>query len=100
MLADETEIVRDRVRSVFTAVAMGDVERGRTLYALHLAVLLLWTLDPTAAKATIDDEVDRVEDLIESTDSIVARFLGVPCVQSIVEQLREAEPSTASGCGS
>ena len=59
-LSQQTEIIRSRVMSAFSVVVLGasdarktgTAEVVRTLYAIHLAIMLLWTQDAPESQAT------------------------------------------------
>lgn len=71
-LSPQTEIVRNRVLGVFSAVVLGARDRRkidaealtRTLYGLHLALMLLWTQDQTADSQATRAAIDLVGDLL------------------------------------
>jgi hypothetical protein len=81
-LNPQTEVIRNRVRGVFDAVLEGATDRpaagaeslGRTLYALHLGLLLLWCQDRTPGARQAHAALDLVCDLL----ALAPPFLGVP----------------------
>jgi pyoverdine/dityrosine biosynthesis protein Dit1 len=99
VLGDHTEIIRDRVKGVFAVVARGDRVRARTLYAAHLAILLLWTQDTSPGTEATHRTLDLAVDLIEVADSLPAKLLGRGIqsrVDAILGPLVEPEPDAAA----
>jgi pyoverdine/dityrosine biosynthesis protein Dit1 len=99
VLGDHTEIIRDRVKGVFAVVARGDRARARALYAAHLALLLLWTQDPSPGAEATRRALDLAGDLIEAADSLPAKLLGRGIqsrVDAIVGPLVEPKPDVAA----
>jgi pyoverdine/dityrosine biosynthesis protein Dit1 len=81
-LNPQTEIIRNRVRGVFDAVLQGATDRpaagadslGRTLYAMHLGLMLLWCQDRTPAGQTARTALDFLRDAL----ALAAPFLTMP----------------------
>lgn len=99
VLGDQTEIIRDRVRSVFDVAARGDRVRGRALYAAHLALLLLWTQDPSPGAEATRRALDLAGDLLAASDSLPARLLtrgAASRLDAILAPLVEPEPDPAA----
>jgi pyoverdine/dityrosine biosynthesis protein Dit1/AcrR family transcriptional regulator len=77
-LSPHTEIIRNRVMGVFSAVVLGarnapkaDTEAlTRTLYGLHLAVMLLWTQDQTADSKATRAAIDLIASLLSLSNKI------------------------------
>lgn len=71
-LSPQTEIVRSRVMGVFSAVVLGARDRRkvntegltRSLYGLHLALMLLWTQDQTDDSRATRAAIDLIGDLL------------------------------------
>ena len=71
-LSPQTEIVRSQVMGVFSAVVLGARDRRkiepegltRSLYALHLALMLLWTQDQSADSQATRAAIDLISDLL------------------------------------
>jgi pyoverdine/dityrosine biosynthesis protein Dit1/AcrR family transcriptional regulator len=71
-LSPHTEIIRNRVMGVFSAVVLGARDRHklnaegltRSLYGLHLALMLLWTQDQTTESLATRAALDLICDLL------------------------------------
>jgi AcrR family transcriptional regulator len=71
-LSPQTQIIRTRVMSVFYAVVLGatnarkisNTELVRSLYAVHLALMLLWSQDQTPDSLATRTAIDFVCDLL------------------------------------
>jgi len=83
VLSDSTEIVRSRVLGAFAAVVYGAEDRPgddnapgliRTLYGIHLALLLLWTQDRTEDSASARNGLDLAHGLL----ALAGPFLAMP----------------------
>ena len=88
VLNPQTEIIRNRVQSVFGAVVEGATDRPadvgpitRALYGMHLALMLLWCQDRSPGAPAATAALDLARDLF----GFVAPFLALP----------EAAPSAA-----
>jgi len=92
-LSPQTEIIRNRVMGVFAAVVLGgkdchkvDVDRLKhSLYALHLALMLLWTQDQTSGSTATRAAIDLVCDLLAAS----AKFSWLPNLKSSLGKLDE-----------
>jgi pyoverdine/dityrosine biosynthesis protein Dit1 len=92
-LSPQTEIIRNRVMGVFSAVALGASDRQkmnpagltRRLYALHLALMLFWTQDQTTESAATRAAVDLVGDLL----SLSGRLSWLPNFKNSLAKLDE-----------
>jgi pyoverdine/dityrosine biosynthesis protein Dit1/AcrR family transcriptional regulator len=77
-LSPQTEIIRNRVMGVFSAVVLGASDRQkvnpagltRRLYALHLALMLLWTQDQTAESVATRAAIDLIGDLLSLSNRL------------------------------
>src|SRR6185312_4515937 len=77
-LSPQTEIVRNRVMGVFAAVVLGAKNAPakeaeamtRTLYGLHLAIMLLWTQDRTEDSKSTRAAIDLVSNLLSLTNKL------------------------------
>lgn len=77
-LSPHTEIIRNRVLGVFAAVVLGarnapkaDAEAlTRTLYGLHLAVMLLWTQDQTEDSSAMRAAIDLIANLLSLANKV------------------------------
>lgn len=71
-LSPQTEVVRNRVMGVFSAVVLGARDRRkieaegltRSLYGLHLGLMLLWTQDQGAGSPATRAGIDFIGDLL------------------------------------
>ena len=71
-LSPQTEVIRNRVMGVFSAVVLGARDRQklnvqgltRSLYGLHLALMLLWTQDQTPDAVATNAAIDLVCDVL------------------------------------
>lgn len=92
-LSPHTEIIRNRVMGVFSAVVLGARDRPkvdaagvtRRLYALHLALMLLWTQDQTTDSVATRAALDLVGDLL----SLSSRLSWLPNFKSSLAKLDE-----------
>lgn len=92
-LSPQTEIIRNRVMSVFAAVVLGARDRKkvnaagltRSLYSLHLALMLLWTQDQTPESLATRAAIDLVCDLL----SLSGRLSWLPNFRSSLAKLDE-----------
>jgi pyoverdine/dityrosine biosynthesis protein Dit1/AcrR family transcriptional regulator len=90
-LNEQTEIIRNRVMAIFSAVALGATDRpkmeigqlSRSLYAAHLGLMLLWTQDRSPEAAATRAAVDLVAGML----SVSGRLLWLPNVRTILEKL-------------
>lgn len=94
-LNQQTEVIRSRVIGVFSAVVLGatDVHKTarktnapelvRTLYALHLALVLFWTQDRTPNAAATHTAIDFVCDML----SLSGRVAWLPNLKKRLAQL-------------
>src|SRR5262245_39793730 len=81
-LNPQTEIIRDRVRGVFAAAALGATDRPtasadalvRTLYGTHLGLMLLWCQDRSPGSSAAGAALDLARDLL----AFAAPLLGSP----------------------
>lgn len=102
-LSPQTEIVRNRVMGVFSAVALGARDRRkieaekltRSLYGLHLALMLLWTQDQTEDSKSTRAAIDLISDLL----SLSGRLSWLPNFKNSLAKLDEiaaplVEPET------
>jgi pyoverdine/dityrosine biosynthesis protein Dit1 len=99
VLSDQTEIIRDRVRSVFDVAAGGDRARGRALYAAHLAILLLWTQDNSPGAEATRRALDLAGDLLDASDSMAAKLFArgaASRLDAVLAPLVEPEPDPAA----
>jgi len=93
VLSQQTEIIRDRVMGVFSAVVLGARQRrkldtvglARTLYGLHLALMLLWTQDQTPDAQATRAAIDVVCDLL----SLTGRLSWLPNSRNSLARLNE-----------
>ena len=77
-LGQQTEVIRSRVIGVFSAVVLGATdgrktnkpELVRSLYAAHLALMLLWTQDRSPDSAATQSAIDLVCDLLSLSSSL------------------------------
>lgn len=77
-LNQQTEVIRSRVIGVFSAVVLGatDVRKAskpemvRSLYAIHLALMLLWTQDRSPDAAATRTALDFVCDMLSLSSSL------------------------------
>src|SRR6185312_4011864 len=77
-LSPQPEIVRNRVMGVFAAVVLGAKNAPakeaeamtRTLYGLHLAIMLLWTQDRTEDSKSTRAAIDLVSNLLSLTNKL------------------------------
>lgn len=104
VLAESTQVIRARVSGAFRAVAAGAtnapapnrLERAaRSLYALHLFLILLWTQNPDSAREVLAlagewmgrlrllSRLPGIDALSHRTDSILQRLLGKTASPSI-----------------
>jgi len=90
-LNQQTEVIRSRVIGVFSAVVLGATdarktnapELARTLYALHLALVLFWTQDRTPNAAATHTAIDFVCDML----SLSGRVAWMPNLKKRLAQL-------------
>ncbi|HET8781514.1 MAG TPA: isocyanide synthase family protein [Pyrinomonadaceae bacterium] len=90
-LNQQTEVIRSRVIGVFSAVVLGatDVrktskpEMVRSLYAVHLALMLLWTQDRSSGAAATRTALDFVCDML----SLSSNFAWLPNLKKRLGQL-------------
>ena len=92
-LSPQTEIIRNRVMGVFSAVVLGSRDRQkvnsagstRSLYGLHLALMLLWTLDQTKESLSTRAAIDLICDLL----SLSGRLSWLPNFKKSLAKLDE-----------
>jgi len=90
-LNEQTELIRSRVMAVFSAVALGAIDRPkmeieqltRSLYAAHLTLMLLWTQDRSPESLATRAAVDMVCNLL----SMSGKLLWLPNVKATLEKL-------------
>jgi len=90
-LSPQTEIIRNRVQSVFAAVVQGASDRPegaadrlvRTLYGAHLALMLLWGQDRSPGTQVAHSSLDLARDLL----GFIAPFLAMPEALPAAERL-------------
>jgi pyoverdine/dityrosine biosynthesis protein Dit1/AcrR family transcriptional regulator len=90
-LNEQTEIIRSRVMTVFSAVALGATDRPkmeigqltRSLYAAHLTLMLLWTQDRSPESLATRAALDIVCNLL----SMSGKLLWLPNVKATLEKL-------------
>ncbi|HEU4711478.1 MAG TPA: isocyanide synthase family protein [Pyrinomonadaceae bacterium] len=94
-LNQQTEVIRSRVIGVFSAVVLGAAdahkaarktnapELVRTLYALHLALVLFWTQDRTPNATATHTAIDFVCDML----SLSGRVAWLPNLKKRLAQL-------------
>jgi len=78
VLSPQTQIIRDRVMSFFSAVVLGatgsrdsgNPEVVRSLYAAHLAIILLWSQDRTGDSLATRAAIDLVSDLLSLSSKL------------------------------
>lgn len=105
-LGQQTEVIRNRVMGVFSAVVLGAQDRQklktdgltRRLYGLHLALMLLWTQDQTADSRATRAAIDLVGDLV----SLSGRLSWLPNFKNSLAKLDEiaaplVEPAPDTG---
>lgn len=71
-LSPQTEVIRNRVMGVFSAVVLGARDRRkleadsltRSLYGLHLGLMLLWTQDQSPGSQATRAGIDFIGDLL------------------------------------
>lgn len=93
VLSQQTEVIRNRVMGVFSAVVLGARDRRkldaqgltRRLYGLHLALMLFWTQDQTAEALATRTAIDLVCDLL----SLSGRLSWLPKFKSSLARLDE-----------
>ncbi|MBI3269342.1 MAG: L-tyrosine/L-tryptophan isonitrile synthase family protein [Planctomycetes bacterium] len=102
VLGEHTDAVRRRVAGVFAAVVQGAADRppaprdarlARLLYALHLGLILCWTLDRTPGRASTRAAVDLARDLL----AFGVRFARVPGLGRLVGRLLERTQGIVGG---
>lgn len=90
-LSRQTEIIRSRVMGAFSVVVLGASDRKKTgtpevvrsLYAIHLALMLLWTQDRTPNALATCSAIDFICDLL----SISGRLSWLPNVDKTLGKL-------------
>ena len=90
-LGQQTEVIRSRVIGVFSVVVIGATdarktskpEMVRTLYAAHLALMLLWTQDKSPDALATQTAVDIVCDVL----SLSSSFAWLPNLKQRLGQL-------------
>src|SRR5436190_6485518 len=93
VLSTESGIIRSRVMGVFTAVVLGardghkvnTQQTVRSLYAMHLALLLLWTQDGSEDAQATRAAIDLLRDLL----SLSGRLAWLPGAGSTFQRLDE-----------
>ena len=93
VLSIQSGIIRSRVMGVFSAVVLGardghkvnGPQTVRSLYAMHLALMLLWTQDRSADAKATRAAIDLVRDLL----SLSGRFAWLPGAGSAFERFDE-----------
>jgi pyoverdine/dityrosine biosynthesis protein Dit1/AcrR family transcriptional regulator len=92
-LGQQTEVIRNRVMGVFSAVVLGAHDRQklkaegstRSLYGLHLALMLLWTQDQSEDSRATRAAIDLVGDLL----SLSGRLSWLPNFKNSLAKLDE-----------
>jgi pyoverdine/dityrosine biosynthesis protein Dit1/AcrR family transcriptional regulator len=77
-LSQQTEIIRSRVLGVFSLVVLGATDAQRasapelihTLYAAHLALILLWSQDRTPDALATQTAIDFIGDLLSLSNTL------------------------------
>ena len=90
-LGQQTEIIRSRVMGVFSLVVLGATGGGNTskpelvhsLYAAHLALMLLWSQDRSAGATATHAALDLVCDML----SLSSSFAWLPNLKKRLGQL-------------
>ncbi|HEV8430629.1 MAG TPA: L-tyrosine/L-tryptophan isonitrile synthase family protein [Pyrinomonadaceae bacterium] len=90
-LNQQTEVIRSRVIGVFSVVVLGATNVGKTnspelvhtLYALHLALMLFWTLDRTPETHATRAAIDFICDML----SLSSSFAWLPNLKKRLGQL-------------
>lgn len=90
-LSGQTEIIRSRVMGCFAVVVVGandarktnPTELTRSLYAVHLALMLLWTQDRSSESGATRDAIDFVCELL----SFSGRLSWLPGVNQTLGRL-------------
>jgi pyoverdine/dityrosine biosynthesis protein Dit1/AcrR family transcriptional regulator len=93
VLSTESGIIRSRVMGVFSAVVLGardghkvnTQQTVRSLYAMHLALMLLWTQDGSQDAKATRAAIDLVRDLL----SLSGRLAWLPGAGSAFERFDE-----------
>src|SRR5215831_16193880 len=93
VLSTESGIIRSRVMGVFAAVVLGARDRSkvnptqtvRTLYAMYLGLMLLWTQDRTEGATATRAAIDLARDLL----SLSGRLAWLPGMGSSFERFDE-----------
>lgn len=93
VLSTQSGIIRSRVMGVFSAVVLGArdghkvnlQQTVRSLYAMHLALMLLWTQDGSHEAKATRAAIDLVRDLL----SVSGRLAWLPGAGSAFERLDE-----------
>lgn len=106
-LGQQTELIRNRVMGVFSAIVLGSTGQKkstapaqiRSLYAVHLALTLLWTQDRSPESVATETALELACDLL----SVSGRLSWMPAfkntlakVDQIAAHLVEPEPDAAS----
>jgi pyoverdine/dityrosine biosynthesis protein Dit1/AcrR family transcriptional regulator len=92
-LSPQTEVIRNRVMGVFSAVVLGARDRRkietdsltRSLYGLHLGLMLLWTQDQSAQSQATRAGIDFIADLL----ALSGRLAWLPNFKSSLARLDE-----------
>ena len=90
-LSPQTEVIRSRVMGVFSAVVLGANDRRkinaegltRSLYGLHLALMLLWTQDQTTNSLATRAAIDLIGDFL----SLSGKLSWLPNFKSSLQKL-------------
>jgi pyoverdine/dityrosine biosynthesis protein Dit1/AcrR family transcriptional regulator len=93
VLSQQTQVIRNRVMGVISAVVLGASDRRktdtlgltRTLYGLHLALMLLWTQDQTPEASATRAAIDLICDLV----SLSGRLSWLPNFKHSLARLDE-----------
>jgi pyoverdine/dityrosine biosynthesis protein Dit1/AcrR family transcriptional regulator len=89
VLSTQSGIIRNRVMGVFSAVVLGSRDNtqqtARSLYAIHLALMLLWTQDQSEDAKATRAAIDLIHDLL----SLSGRLAWLPSAGSTLGRFDE-----------
>lgn len=91
VFSPQTEVIRNRVQGVLAAAVQGATDRPalnaatltRTLYGLHLGLMLLWCQDRSPETRAAHAALDLARDVL----SFAAPFLGLPAAETAAARL-------------